>query len=574
VGFLSATHMQKLALKNFEFSINANTWSAAQDLAHQGCVSGLQEVERNFWVAKVRDDEFVYEAEVMITPSKIKAYACGCWTEQRRLMCSHIAATLLKLRQYLQHKAEEKVRQVEATAPEDKTRIAIGDILDEVPAEAMREFIRMYARRDRDFNLALKTWFAGSLTIGGENPYLLVLDSVLPKNALTAPLREPDYRRLRRTVGDLEDQLATAQVEGNVRSVFLLSGAIFQRISPLVGIAEEPRKGALLRDADAALQHLMRLSQQTDIAAELRDAAWKTIFDSAQNEIIPTDMHRDIIRFLAQSTHDRERFEYISAAWFEQPTENPSTLLFHAWLAALAVRGMNEGVVKMLSSRFEGIAKQPEQVQLARRAILELYYLQYDAAAMASIKWLLEEGELTVAYRRELEELQLQLAERSGDRKIILPLLRQRFVLNGQTGWFDRLKTMAGAEWPAELQKLLDELRSAKKEQQIAVVLAAEGDTKALASWLATTDDLALMQRYEHLLENDFLEQQYVRLLVEYLQDHMGQPALAHLREVLGRLIGKGRKVLVINILNRLNTHYPDREGLSELGQDLFKKKM
>ena len=100
--------MQKLWLKNFEFQINPATWNAAQDLGQAGRVKNLREIEKHFWVALVEDGEFNLETEIIITPHKIKAFTCECWAEGRRLMCPHIAAALLKIRQFLAQKAEAR----------------------------------------------------------------------------------------------------------------------------------------------------------------------------------------------------------------------------------------------------------------------------------------------------------------------------------------------------------------------------------------------------------------------------------------------------------------------------------
>jgi hypothetical protein len=564
--------LQKLALRNFEFQINTNTWNRAQDLAHSGSVRALQEVERNFWVAKVHDGDEAYESEVIITPTRIKAYACGCWTEQRRLMCSHIAATLLKLRQYLDQKAEEKARQLEAEqAPAEKSRIAVADVLEEATLESLRAFVRMYARRDRDFNLALKTWFAGSLTTAGENPYGLVLDSVLPKTAQTSALREPDYKRLRRTISDLQDQLLTARNDGNMRSAYLLSSALFQRITPLLRHAEEPRKGALMRDVQAAYKELAGLFSQSAMAFELRDAAWQVLLEGAKQPGLPTDIRRELVRFLAATARDQARFDTIAAAYFADNQEDANTGVLYLYVAALAVRGMEAGVSKILADRFDHAGTQPAQAQAARLAVLELYYLNYDAAATLGVRWLLDQGGLPAAIRREMEDLLMHLAERSGDPRKIRALLIQRYVEQGRLTYYERLRALAADNWPTTLQELIEALQATHKTEQLAAVLATEGDTKALAQWLAQSDDMAVLERYEHLLEPDFLVQRYTRHLIGFLTDHMGEPALAHVRAVLGGLLRRGRSQVVPQVFRQLTLAYPDREGLGELLSELLR---
>ena len=140
--------MQKLWLKDFEYNINPAVAQSAQQLVQAGAVRALREVEKHFWVALVEDpEEAPREVEVMITPHKIKAFTCECWPAGRRLMCMHIAATLLKLRQFLEQKAEERRARAEKLAAAEPGRLTVQQVLDEVSPEALMDFVRDYARQ-------------------------------------------------------------------------------------------------------------------------------------------------------------------------------------------------------------------------------------------------------------------------------------------------------------------------------------------------------------------------------------------------------------------------------------------
>ncbi|MBL7809430.1 MAG: hypothetical protein JNN28_16545, partial [Saprospiraceae bacterium] len=226
--------MQKLSLKDFEHSISPATWEAADDLVQAGAVKNLQEVERHFWVALVETDEGDYEAEVMITPLKIKAYACECFGEGRRLMCAHIAATLIRVRQFLEQRSDAKRLKAEQKTSSELTRFTVQTALENAEPEALQDFVRDYARQDKDFALALKTRFA-SLVTDSENPYALVLDSVLPKVGATGKFGEPEFRRLRKALDGLEEQLDRAVEQLDFRTMYLISTAIFTKTQHLLG---------------------------------------------------------------------------------------------------------------------------------------------------------------------------------------------------------------------------------------------------------------------------------------------------------------------------------------------------
>lgn len=564
--------MQKLALRDFEFHISATTWNAAQDLAHHGAVRGLQEVERHFWVAKVLDDAFEYEAEVIISPTRIKAFACGCWTEQRRFMCAHIGAALLKLRQFLQQKAEEKAREQEskaATPNNELTRLTIRDVLGSAPPEALADFVRTYARRDRDFALALKTWFAGSLT-GAENPFLLVFSSVLPKTAAQSALRDADYRRLRRTLGDLEDQLSAALNAANLRTAYQVSAAVLASVGPLVNVQEEPRRGALLHDVTGALNELTRLAVEPSASPELRETAWEALLNGVKSGHFPMDLQREVTRFVSQATAaDTGRAEQVAALYFSYPSKSVPTHVLEIYLASLAARGMAEGVVKVL----DALEADTQLPYLALRAVwLELYYLQLDAAATLVAEYLQQRPDLTPGQRRELDDLLLNLAERTGDRPRQLRQLRQRYLQSFNPDLLVRLRQLAGDDWPVERNAVLTTLRDGGHTDRVADLLAAEGDSVVLSAYLAEYGTLPLLERHLNLLEPAFVRAQYTRLLADYLSEHFGRPGSAFAREALAPLARKGHKQLVINVIADLAAQFPDREGLAEELNELFPK--
>lgn len=234
--------MQKLWLKNFEFHINPATWNAAQDLVQAGSVKNLREIEKHFWVALVEDGEFSVETEVIITPHKIKAFTCECWAEGRRRTRRHIAAALLKIRQFLVQKAEARQHTAETKQNDPAGRLTVQAVLDQADSAGLSDFVRAYARRDRDFALALKTWFAGNLTGGSETHSFCCSDAALPRHGGAQPLREPELRRLRKTLDDLDAQVVTAVEIGNARTVFQITTAILPKIAALLPKTADARR--------------------------------------------------------------------------------------------------------------------------------------------------------------------------------------------------------------------------------------------------------------------------------------------------------------------------------------------
>lgn len=547
--------MQKLWLKNFEFQISPNTWNTAQDLVQAGAVRQLQEVEKHFWVATVADGELVYEVETIITPNKIKAFTCECWVEGRRLMCTHIAAALFKVRQFLEQKAEAREARVAVEQQENSGRLTVENLLKNAAPEEIAEFVRTYARRDRDFALALKTWFAGKVS-DVDNPYLLALDAALPRYAVVRPLLPLDIRRLRNTLEGLERQIVEASDAANASLVFQIATAVLQRTTPVLPKLEEQRREPLLHYCCAAVQHLLQLPLDY-LSPELRENRRAFFLAYLTRTDFPIELGYLILPFLSQSAVDDVFFAKIRDIFDRAPHPAPSVTL-HLFLAALAQRRLPEAVTRVLQDYTELPAQ-------AKDAILALYRFHYWEAALAAGEYFLEKKLLAVGQRREVEDALLAAAEKAGDRPRHAAYLRQRYRQYGHESILERLKILAGPDWPAERDRLLAELRDAGDFAKTAPLLAAEGDLDALAVLLKERRDLDALRQYEHLywpVRTDFIRDCYLTELSAFLAEHFGKQASDYVREQLADLVRKGQILLAKEIVAALIARFPDRQTL------------
>lgn len=555
--------MLKRALKDFEFFISPTTWNTAQDLVQAGHVKNLREVEKNFWVSLVEDPEQggPYEVEVMITPQKIKAFTCECWSEGRRLMCPHIAAVLLRVRQYINQRTEERqLKQAENTTEKGSAKLNIPTLLAQVPPEALTEFVRDYARRDRDFSLAIKTWFASSLS-DADNPWLLLLDTVTPKSG---KLREPEYRRLRKTLLDLESQLEKALEQGHYRRVFQLASAKMYKLRNLVLQAEEPRRGQLLYHYQLASKSLLELSGR-DLSPELHDEIWTFVTDHAKNGVVPAESSRNVLKIITARTGEAAKFDRVNA-WFDETPHPVPTFVLNLYLYTLALRSSPEAVKRVLNE----CAAQPAVV---KDAIAQLYYLHAWDAAKHCGNAFLEQGLFNAGQTREIEDLMLMIAEKQQDTPLLMKLLGRRYLQSGQPEMLEKMKNAAGEKWQEEKIRLLEGMKSKGDLRAVASLLAAENDTLLLAAMLQEHPDLVLLQQFAAVLlpvHTKLIQEQYVHFLSDYLNEHFGPQAATWVHDQLQPLVKQGHTPLVKTIVGILVKQFPDRNTLSETLSELF----
>ena len=555
--------MLKLSLKDFEHNISPTTWYAADDLVQAGRVKNLREIERHFWVALVETDEGNFESEVMITPHKIKAYACECFTEGRRLMCPHIAATLLKIRQFYDQREETRRIKAEQKPSNELTRFTVQTALESASHEALSDFVRDYARRDRDFSLALKTRFAALVT-ESENPYALVLDSVMPKINAKAKISEPDFRRLRKALDGLEEQLALAQGLNDFRGMFQISSTIFLKINGLLDKTEGNRRNALLYFCQKTFETLGTIFESAP-SPELRETVWESLFELSMKGEFPTELTRDALRFLSQAATDEAKFGKIREMFDQTPYPAPAFGL-QLFLAALSVRKMPQAAVRVLDDYLE----KPDMI---KASFLQLYYLNHWESAMLVGEHFLAKNIFLAGHSREIENVLLFIAEQSNDLPRQTRLLRQRFLLSGGSEVFEKLKISAGEEWPKECAILLDELREKGDLAKMAALLASEGELISLSKLIEDQGDLNMLQRYESLFlpeHKDYVQERYIAFLSQYLEEHFGAPAAQHVRLRLSDLVQKGAEEMVVQIIQQLTSKFPERISLPGELAELF----
>lgn len=555
----------KYWLKDFEHNISPSTWEAAELLSQSGGVRNLREIETHFWVARVDAEDASYETEVIITPHKIKAYSCECFSPGRRLMCAHVAASLLKIRQFLDQRAEERRAKSAAAAPSEPSRITVQSVLENATASELETFVRDYARRDRDFALALKTWFAGSIT-ESENPYALLLDSVFPKSGPAKGCRDPDFRRIRKALDGLEQQIWTAAGEGNYRGVYQMAAAILLKTLPTLDKSEGNRREALLHFCRLALQKISEMPE-LPISAELRDGAWKLAFELGMRSAFPPEMQRDALGFLAARATESEKSDGIQGAFQEAAHPAPDFLL-QLYLILLSRKKMPEAAPRVL----EDYVSHPETIHAA---LLMLYYLKEWTAVQTAGKYFLDKLIFSAKQQREIEDILLYVAEQSGDRRLLTDLLQQRFVKTGHLETFRKLRDAADTHWTQVYADMLQSLSARKEIQALAAALAAGNQTEDLAQLLEKERDISLLQRYESNFFNhnsDFLRALYESLLSQYLEEHFGAPAATYVRRQLAELSQKGQSELALQIAGDLLRRFPDRPSLPEELSELFPK--
>ncbi|MBK9338689.1 MAG: hypothetical protein IPM98_20020 [Lewinellaceae bacterium] len=341
---------------------------------------------------------------------------------------------------------------------------------------------------------------------------------------------------------------------------------MLQKTTPLLAKSDEQRRDQLLHYCSTGAQYLIQISPE-HLSPELRDNRRAFLLDYLTRSECPPALERLVLSFLAQAATDDAFFANILDLFDRTPYPAPPAVL-HLFLAALAQRKRPESAARVL----QDYADRPAQ---AKEAVFTLYHLHYWEAALCCGEYFMEKNLFNTGQRREAEDILLAAAEKAGDRPRHTAYLRRRYRQYGHESVLERLKILAGPDWPEEQKRLLAELRAAGDTAKIAPLLAAEGDLDALATHLEQQHDLAVLRPFEHLFWPDrsaFVRDYYVGQLSAYLTEHFDKQAAEFARDQLVGLVRKGQPVLAKEIVNALVARFPDRQTLPEELAGIFPK--
>ena len=172
-------------IKNIESFFPEKVVEQAEALLHEGLVQGIVYLEKKIWTMRVGEsyeelkDGKAFEVEIQLTGKKVKRVTCDCDFFQQNLSakknhCKHIVAGLFALLKHLLKKEIEKQKASRTTSFKHK-KLTTVSVLNSVDSDALKNFVRAYARTDKKFALSLKARFAHAVEVENDKEKYLQL---------------------------------------------------------------------------------------------------------------------------------------------------------------------------------------------------------------------------------------------------------------------------------------------------------------------------------------------------------------------------------------------------------------
>ncbi|MCB0556211.1 MAG: SWIM zinc finger family protein [Phaeodactylibacter sp.] len=551
-------------LHKLESHIDEASLIRGEELLEAGAAGPLSELEKHLWLSVVEGQE----VEVQITPTRVIGATCDCKRFRQAGMCEHLAAVLMALRrqQQTQQEQRDKAKQQQQSTPR---KLTTGIVLDNVSKEELIDFVRDYARANRNFAIALKARFASSVSeIASKEKYLQLLDSTI--NAVRKPDRSITLRgsqRLASVLEELQQQSVQAIDEADFTEAANIAQSIIEKATPVLkktrGREQEIRK--FINKAFENLHRLVSRRPAPSLLSALQDYALtehsKLVYRSNG---IDQAFFKLLLLLCQEPQQEQQLLDALEKQKEKYKEENrPQAPLLLLQLNALEKAGRTAEARHLMEYNLS----QPDILQYAINQA-------HDKGLIPRVKALAITGlklGMPPEVKGSLEEMLLQLAEAEQDWEEANRYAVSRFLDTLQYHYFEQARHTASTGWTEQvghiLQQLLEQPYSTLRRNTIGRIYAEEGRLEALMDYVeqaGSLDLLLLVGKYLVEPYQDRLFYLYRRLLADHLKNHLGRKTSQRIREVLAHLYEIGAGALAEELVEEFRSKYPDRHSLME----------
>lgn len=564
-------------IKNIEIFFPEKVVEQAEGLIQEGLVEGIVYLEKKIWTMKVGESYEklkkgdAFEVEIQMSGKKVKRGTCDCDFYQQNLTsknnhCQHIVAGLFALRKHLLEKELERQKTVRVTPFKHKKLTTIS-VLNSVDPEALKNFVRAYARTDKKFALSLKARFAHAVEVENDKEkYLQLLQATFTSVTTTKDkIKYSSLQQIQLVITDILDHVDDAIALEHYSEASDILQAIIIKLSPNIKRAEnhEDRILDLLNSAFAFLKNLIK----KDIPPELKKEIWQFCFenfDGREHKKYGTNSY--FLTFLLDLTSEKN-YAVILLEKIDSELGNTFDKKKKGILLLFKMKLVEQFEKTSLSTFIENNLEEPEVLLAAIKNSMS--QKKYTDAKQLALKGL--EMQKNVPVRNELDDILLNIGLKTQFNQDITKYARRRFIVTFEFHYYQILKNTILKGWKKEVKSLvslIEELPfSPQKKNTIAKILAEEKMDKELIEFIKDNRSLDLLENYDVQLIESFRKEVfnlYEDLLDGYLRNHLGRRTSTKIRDIFYHLKKIGAKKLVYKLVKQYRDEYPERHTLME----------
>ncbi len=551
-------------IDHIELHIDDKFVELGEQLLQKQALTTLYESEKNLWIGNITDRN-VFEVEIQMVAQRIKAITCDCQTFKDHQVCAHSTAVLLELRNRKKEAVEKKA--VTNKKPrKSNSNLTINTILQNISKEQLEQFVKAFARQNRNFSVALKTKFAANVEVeDSQFKYLQVLKGAISVNCnskgeFSAKNMQQILKITYQMIAQAEDMIALR----NYTEGFSILEACLIRISPLLKYNPEQEEN------ENFVFRVLQISwdlYNKEIAPTLKERIWSFYSEeSFKSFYFNEGLNTHFFQFLLTITEEIDKVNQLTAYVDRQIGRTDLTIESTVSLVAFQL------------ALYEKIGLQKEAEALIER------YIDQDAVLVMAVKDAVKKQKYDrarqladskksrisdVALKEKLDDLKLQIAVHQEIKSEIQQYGEIRFFQTYDFSYYQLLVDQSDPTtvYTSILEKIKRQPYSIAKRDTIAKLHYEAGNIDALLTYFETIRSLDLLKSYDGKLVKNHKKRMYhlyKELITEYLNNHLGPKPAQRVRAIIQHLKTIGAHDLVDELVSLFEKKYKNRRSLME----------
>ena len=490
---------------------------AGEELLDKGAIIDKIKVNPKLWSIIVQDEEF-FEIEVHKFNKKDQKTTCECTTFQETSECPHIVAALLFL-----YKAHQKKEQKKEKVKTHRSKsFTIQTVLKEVDIEDLKNYLKSYAQKDKNFNTMLKASFASKVKLeDNSEKYSALLSTLIrPISTQSKTSTLSEIRLAKKVLKEWYDQLMDLISLGELEEAFdLISIALPKLHYAYANYSQEKNSFRdLIHKYHSAIDEIYTAIPAPQLQNRLDDLIEDVFQRSYFNHLIDTDN----LYFIAYQ-HDRsslltELKQYVD----NQSIDNINTSSKSVFTA-----------YKIFQSDFDLDVTEDE-------ALLAVKFLSAHGYTEKATRYLEHQIERDKRSRK-LEFALIDLYQKDEKDEELVQLASRLYVKYTDIKLYRMLKDLIPAnQWKFTREKILKEMKDQESNPFfIARFLEMEELTDELIDVLNDAMDVHLTMKHDrYLYKKNYvaLESHYKNMIENFLSSHGGPSAKNYVSMIMQHL--------------------------------------
>ncbi len=539
----------------FELHFDGDTVYDGEQLYDSGAVHEINKPEKSLWTIMVHDGIF-YEVELFSPFAQRRKSSCECDTYKKTKSCKHITAALFALRTQLREEAERKAdRQKHKTTTGKK--LNINTLLQELDKQDLLHFIKAYARKDKNFNIALKAHFARRVDLEDNHAkYKGILDSIIkPITSLTNRAKAADLKSFISVAKELTAQLEDAVSVADYRDAFFIIDAGISK-AEYVRYHYDNYADETLAISQRFHELLVLLHQRVH-AKELKSNLLDLIIDLPQRSYYSHNRLEGHLYFLLIGKQYKDKGLMLRLKDICLNTLMKKTHEDHEMVTILSI-------VHMID------------FHLTKLKDINWFVTDYAKLSMSVVDRLVHANEAEVSVKlmkkmkahfpksRELKRKLLQVLLSLDQLDELSKVLPKYVIQSDDTKLLFKLKDkLSDDKWADVILELINHYKELPDKKSIlASLYFNEEDYDSLISLMHNGVELDLLMNYDHKLLRKYpkdLSEIYQKVLSDIIDSYLGDKAHASVKKAIYHMDQLGARKLRKSVMSYLEKEYKHR---------------